>query len=72
MKPSEKQINNMIPDATNRKRVRDYTYQDYYGYDLPDNQEFTEDTRISLAWVIAIDIVLIAGIIAIVKYCAER
>jgi hypothetical protein len=72
MNKSEKDINRMIPDATNRKRVKDYDYEDYYGSRLPDNEEFGERTRKDALAIILINVLFIAAIILSVAYCSTQ
>lgn len=63
MNKSEKEIINQFPNATDRKRVRDYNSNEYFGIDLPDNPEFGERTKKD-AWIIVlINVIFFAGII---------
>lgn len=67
---TQKEINKLIPNATDRKRVSGYNDDEYmYGDDCP---EFTAKTRKDALIIILINVIFIGGLITTAAWCLAK
>lgn len=67
---NQKQIIDMIPDNTDRKRVKGYSCDDYYN--MPDSKSFTKKQRINWVIILLIDLVLFTLLLLMFFYYTTR